>query len=114
MGTQRTSMKDVLAAIEGLTAAVQATLVAPVAQAPVAIATAPTPTGETSVNLDASYEAHMKAKVQDFANSKGEDCILYARKNGRGEVKLAYCLASKWTGLKDRGLIGAIAHIAKA
>jgi hypothetical protein len=110
MGTQRTSMKDVMEAIQGLTAAVQATLVAPVA-APVA--TTPAPTGETSVPLDASYEAHMKAKVQDFANSKGEDCILYARKNGRGEVKLAYCLASKWTGLKDRGLIGAVAHIAK-
>ena len=27
-----------------------------------------------------------------------------------GEQKLAYCLASRWTNLRDNGLIGAIAQ----
>jgi len=107
MGTQRTSNKDVLAAIEALTAAIQATVVAPAA-----IAATPAPnSGEATVNVDAAYLAHMKVKVQDFANSKGEDAILYARKNGRGETKLAYCLASAWANKRDRGIVGPVAHI---
>ena len=104
MTTERTSNKQILDAILALTEAITATKVAPVVQKQ------ETPT-ESTVNVDAAYLNHMTTKVADFAKAKGEDAIIYARKNGRGETKLAYCVASKWTGLKDRGLIGAVKHI---
>ena len=109
MGTQRTSLKDVMGAIQELTQAIAAQNVAP---NPVTNVTeTKEPSGEDTIQVDGQYLSHMTSKVQDFADSKGEDCILYARKNGRQETKLAYCLASNWTTLKDRGVIGAVKHL---
>ena len=67
---------------------------------------------EQTLNIDPQYVEHMETKVLAYALDKGEDAILYARKNVRGETKLAYCLASKWAGLKDKRILGAIKHIA--
>lgn len=115
MGTQRTSNKDVLNALnDGFDRLIDALgnqqVAAPAPAAPVAEATGEQ-VGESTIKVDGAYLEHMKLKVQDFANAKGEDAILYARKNGRGETKLAYCLGSKWTTLRDRGLIGPVEHI---
>jgi len=109
---ERTSNKQLLKAIEALPAALIAAFAnaQPVTQA-VAIAQPSAEQGADEVALDAKYKAHMVAKVQSFADAKGESTVLYARKNGHGETKLAYCLASKFAGLKDRGLIGAVSVI---
>jgi len=116
MGTQRASNKDVLNAIEELTATITAMVKA---QSQVITSPAPSVTSNTEAAtsrsphaaLDGAYVEHMKGKVKAYADSKGEDAVLYCRKNGRGETKLAYCLASKWVTLKDRALIGPIAFI---
>ena len=105
--TERTSNKQLLDAIEAMPAAIAAAI-ATVASGATPVATPTTEGGTTNIGLDKKYEAHMALKVQDFANDKGESAVLYARRNGRGEVKLAYCLHSKWSNLKDRGLIGAV------
>lgn len=105
--SERTSNKQLLTAIEAIPAAIAAAL-ANVQAAPVVIAQPKAEQGASEVPLDAKYKAHMVGKVQSFADAKGESTVLYARKNGHGEVKLAYCLASKFAGLKDRGLIGAV------
>lgn len=126
MGSQRTSQKDVLNAIEALTAAITSSMqTAPVA-VPVAAPTAapvvnpailpmsqakPAPVVEAKpevVEIDKGYRAIMQKKALAYGQAHGEKTVLYTRHNQRGEVKLAYCLASKWTGLKDKGLIGAI------
>ena len=112
MGTQRTSNKDVLDAINALTQAITQSVInapAPAAPAQVQVAQAPEETN-APVKLDPCYVNHVKvAKAQPYANDKGADVVLYARHNGRGETKLAYCLAEKFAKLRDRGLIGAIA-----
>ena len=85
-------------------------MAAPVVPAPVGAPGSQT-TAEpvTDIKLDKAYAEHMKiAKVQPYADKHGEDTVLYARKNARGEVKLAYCLATKFATIKDRGLLGAI------
>lgn len=107
--SERTSNKQLLTAIEAIPAAIAAAIAATQVATPVAIATPDTAEQQAdTVKVDAAYKQHMVAKVQSFADSKGESTVLYARKNGHGEVKLAYCLASKFAGLKDRGLIGAV------
>jgi len=112
MGTQRTSNKDVLDAINALTQAITQSVInapAPAAPAQVQVAPAPTEASSPKAKLDPSYVSHVRvAKAQPYANDKGADVVLYARRNGRGETKLAYCLAEKFAKLRDRGLIGAI------
>ena len=117
MGTQRTSNKDILAAIEAQTNAISGlvqALTQTQTQAP-AVEAAPVPEREpqspSNVQVDAGYKAHVMAKAQALSNKDNEDRILYVRKNMRGETKLAYVLASKWSSLRDNGLIGAIEHI---
>ena len=114
MGTARTSNKDILDAILGLTSAITQTHVAAPVAAPVVtpvVEADPEPESASQVEIPKGYRTHMLAKVQAKVNTDAADRIMYARRNLNGEVKLAYCLASRWTGLKDRGLIGAIAHI---
>jgi len=91
--------------------------VAPVAT-PVAIATpievaaATAPKAETPVKIDAAYLSHVSGgKALAYANKTGEQVVIYARRNGHGETKLAYCAASKWTGLKDKANLGAVATV---
>ena len=114
MTTKRVSNEQLLAALTDLPAAIAAAMQATTVAAPVATNVAPEPTGETNIQVDAQYLNHMVEKVTTWAKDKGEDCILYARENVRGETKLAYCLASKWTGLKDKRMLGAVKHISIA
>jgi len=116
----RTSNKQILDAILDLTVAIKgmaAPAVAPVAT-PVAIATpievaaATAPKAETPVKIDAAYLSHVSGgKALAYANKTGEQVVIYARRNGHGETKLAYCAASKWTGLKDKANLGAVATV---
>ncbi len=78
------------------------------AQAPTANEPAPVAQGEGTVQVDEQYLNHMSAKVNDLVANDGQQRVLYTRRNGRGEVKLAYVLADKFESLKDRGLIGAV------
>lgn len=109
MASTRVSNKQVLEAIQQLTAVIAGNMTPQANQAPV-VNTTPE-TSEPNIQVDKGYLAHMTTKVAEYAADKGEDAILYARKNLRGETKLAYCTASKWTELKDRRVIGAIKHI---
>jgi hypothetical protein len=114
MGTQRTSQKDVLNAINDLTSVITQ-LVSNVAQAPVTppvmaapVEAAPVSTGESTVQIAPGYLQRMTAKVEGLTKVDGETRVLYTRRNLAGETKLAYCLGSRWSTLKDKGLIGAI------
>ena len=115
MGASRTSNKDILAAIEAQTNAINAlvgaisgTRTEPVAATPKVVETDTAKPAD--VKVPASYLEHQKVKAQEHANNKGERVILYGRVNLAGEQKLAYCLASRWTSLRDNGFIGAIAQ----
>jgi len=116
MGAARTSNKDILAAIEAQTNAITKLVGAisgsvtprtePVAATPKVIETDSAKPAD--VRVPASYLEHQKVKAQEHANNKGERVILYGRVNLAGEQKLAYCLASRWSSLRDNGLIGAV------
>lgn len=117
MGASRTSNKDILAAIEAQTSAINALVGAlsgqknepPAKVIDTTPVTDPEPQPEsTDVRVPAGYMTHQRGKAQDHANNKGERVVLYARTNLNGETKLAYCLASRWSTLRDNGLIGAI------
>ena len=116
MGTQRASNKDILDAINALTQAITSTMVAPKQAAPIAdlpvLTEGVTPAPDNNIHaVPKSYLQHMTAKVTSIAHDKGESHVIYLRRNGAGEQKLAYCKASNWTTLKDRGIIGAVAMI---
>lgn len=118
MGAQRTSMKDVLAAInaqnETLTALVsaiagtQTQASTPVsAPAPAQVAQAET----REIDVPQSYFDTMDRKIQKLVKDDGQERVLYARQNQRGETKLAYCLKARYdAGLKDKGFLGVV-HI---
>ena len=113
---KRVSNEQILAALNELPNAIATAIAGAGQSAAATLSPSPnsTPTKDQqqdAVQIDAGYKEHMQSKIQAFANEHGEDCIMYARRNGRGETKIAYCLASKWTTLKDRGLIGALEHI---
>lgn len=120
MTASRTSNKQILEAIEAqtsaitaLAAAISGTQVRPTPETGSRIETVePEVTRDvpSKVRVPADYMRHMRIKAQDHANAKGEDVVLYARVNLAGEQKLAYCLKSRWTSLRDKGLIGAIAQ----
>jgi hypothetical protein len=50
----------------------------------------------------------MTEKAANHATSKGCEVVLYARKNQRGETKLAYALRERFDTLTDKGLIGPV------
>lgn len=116
MGAARTSNKDILAAIEAQTNAINALVGAISGSVTPRTEPMATPVYNTAadtakpadVRVPASYLEHQKVKAQEHANNKGERVILYGRVNLAGEQKLAYCLASRWSSLRDNGLIGAI------
>ena len=105
MGTQRTSNKDIADKLDTLisilTANAQAQVAAPVVETPKA-----TPTND--INIPEGYMNHMANKLSKLVALDGQKRVLYARRNQAGEVKLAYCLKSRWATLKDGGLIGAV------
>lgn len=116
MGAQRTSMKDVLAAInaqnETLTALVSA-IAGTQAQASTPVIT-PTPKAQAEtreIDVPQSYFDTMDRKVSKLVSDDGQERVLYARQNQRGETKLAYCLKARYdAGLKDKGFLGVV-HI---
>ena len=119
MGASRTSNKDILDAINSKTDAI-ATLAAAIAgtQPSAQVTPEPVVTAEpeaterdlpSTVSVKPEYLAHQKSKAQAHADAKGETVILYGRVNLAGEHKLAYCLGSRWTSLRDKGLVGAVA-----
>lgn len=101
MGTQRTSQKDVLEAVQAQTASIDA-LVAALSRDAIATTETQSPVAvsndiaETEVSVDAAYLEHMTAKAADHATNKGETVILYARRNKAGETKLAYALQERF------------------
>lgn len=114
MGTQRTSNRDILTAIEAQTNAINA-LVGAIAGN---VSTSPAPTTDpnpkadapTKARYDRDYMAHMQSKVADLVANDGQSRVLYGRVNKAGEHKLAYALRSRFDkGLKDRGYQGVVA-----
>ena len=120
MGDKRTSMKDVAAKLDTLidlmtSQASQAEIAAP-SEAP----DSPTTEGQLAsqvsdsdgtVKVDEKYLAHMTPKAAEHATTKGEEVVLYARRNGRGETKLAYALRSRYDDVvaKQPSCLGAVA-----
>lgn len=104
---------DLTVAIKGMAAPAAAPVATPVAIAtPIEVAAATQPKVETPVKIDAAYLSHVSGgKALAYANKTGEQVVIYARRNGHGETKLAYCAASKWTGLKDKANLGAVATV---
>ena len=112
MGTTRTSNKDILSAIESQTAAISALVATLAGNTPAAQEPAPAvetaPSQPELPKVDSNYLAHMTGKVESLVANDGQERVLYIRRNGHGEVKLAYCLKSRWATLRDNGKIGAI------
>jgi hypothetical protein len=117
MTATRTSNKQILEAINAQTESINALVGALTglaqpqvqAQAPVTPTVKPTPAEDTSIDVPKGYMEHMSLKVAELTANDGQERVLYARRNGHGETKLAYCLKARWdAGLRDRGLIGAI------
>ncbi len=48
------------------------------------------------IEVDEKYLAHMTLKAAEHATAKGEDVVLYARKNKAGTTKLAYALRARF------------------
>jgi hypothetical protein len=110
MGDKRTSLKDVLAAIEQQGQSIDALVTALTkdAIAPAAAIAAPV-IGETpKVEVAEGYMAKMTEKAANHATTKGSEVVLYARKNQRGETKLAYALRDRFDSLNDKGMIGPV------
>lgn len=110
MGAQRTSNKDIADKLDTLiglmTAQAEAQVATPKVAEPVVEETKRDV--PSTLRVKPEYLARMKVKAQDHATNKGEQVILYGRVNLAGEHKLAYCLASRWATLRDKGLIGAV------
>ena len=118
MGAQRTSMKDVLAAIEAQNATLNALVsaIAGQAQAPTpTVVTEPAPVVKAepaqeadNYKVPAAYMERMESKVEDAVATDGLPRVIYLRRNLKGETKIAYCLKSRWPTLRDNGLLGAV------
>lgn len=121
MGAQRTSNKDLLEAINAQTESINALVnaltsqtAAPAAAAPatpaveVAEPEASPPTANDPIRVDKGYRDHMVRKVSALVGSDGEPRVLYARRNGKGEIKLAFRKQSMWDSLRDKGFIAAL------
>lgn len=50
----------------------------------------------TKVEADPAYIAHQSIKAQEHAIAKGEEVVLYTRRNKANEVKVAYALRSRY------------------
>ena len=68
----------------------------PVATQPTAEVNAPTAKQSKEVEVDPAYLAHMSAKAEAHAKTKGEDVVLYARQNKQGQLKLAYAMSQRF------------------
>lgn len=106
MSNSRVSNKQILDAILGLTEAIKGQQVA----APAPVVDAPeVPSEPAQIKVSKEYLGNRKVAAQAHANKVGGTVVLYARRNLRGETKLAFAQESRFTTLKDKGLIGAVA-----
>lgn len=94
MGTARASNKDILDALDAGFDRLITALTANAVSAPAAIAAPSVPEG--TVAVDEAYLSHMTLKAAEHATNKGEEVVLYARRNKAGETKLAYALRSRF------------------
>ena len=112
MGTARASNKDILDALDaGFDRLITALTAGAVASAPVATNVAPTAPAADTIKVDPDYLAHMNLKAAEHATTKGEEVVLYGRRNKAGEQKLAYALRSRFDEVvaKQPSCNGAIA-----
>ncbi len=103
MGASRTSNKDICDKLDTLIGIMTK-------QAMPAEVTTPVTEGdepESNIAVDEAYLAHMTAKAADHATAKGEEVVLYARKNKQGTTKLAYALRERY----DDVISGQPSHI---
>jgi|10_taG_2_1085330.scaffolds.fasta_scaffold191087_2 hypothetical protein len=106
MTNSRVSNKQILDAILGLTEAIRGQNA--VTSAPV-IDTPEVPSEPSQIKVSKEYLGNRKVAAQAHANKVGGTVVLYARRNLSGETKLAFAQESRFTTLKDRGLIGPVA-----
>jgi hypothetical protein len=99
-----------MAAIEQQATSIDALVTALTADAiaPAAAKAAPAVGDTPKVEVAEGYLAKMNEKAAAHATSKGSEVVLYARKNQRGETKLAYALRERFDALNDRGMIGPV------
>jgi hypothetical protein len=111
MGASRTSNKDILDAILGLTEAIKAQNVASPVAAPAPAVAAEAPQGDngTEINVSKEYLENRKQAAQAHANKVNGTIVLYARRNLQQETKLAFAQQGRYDTLRDKGLIGPVA-----
>lgn len=104
MGASRTSNRDVLDAIEAQTASidklVNALTAGSIATQP-AVQAGPTTNGG-EIEVDEAYLQHMTVKAAEHATAKGEEVVLYARRNKANETKLAYALRPRYEDILSK------------
>lgn len=103
--SNRVSNKQILDAILGLTEAIKGQNVQPTA----VVAEPTVPSEPSPIKVTKEYLANRKVAAQAHANKVGGTVVLYARKNLRGETKLAFAQEGRFATLKDKGLIGPVA-----
>ena len=59
-------------------------------------AEAVTPAAQAKPEVDPAYLAHQSTKAAEHATNKGEEVVLYTRRNKAGECKVAYALRSRY------------------
>lgn len=105
--SNRVSNRQILDVLTDLPAAIASAIAG--SAAPVAIATPADDSAKAETPaVDAAYLSHVASKLQVRANDTKQDFVLYARRNKAGETKLAYCVASKWSTLTDKRIIGPV------
>lgn len=116
MGTQRTSQKDVLNAIEQLTAAVSQLIQTQHAPAMPVIAPEPVaqvaPAKTDTVRISKSYLAAMQPKWQTLANNKGVSYIGFAYRKSNGKTGLWACPEPEYAKVSKRdNHLGAVVKV---
>jgi len=109
MSDSRVSNKQILDAILGLTEAIKGQPVQSPTVEPVAVAATPVPSEPQAIKVTKDYLGNREIAAQAHANKVGGAVVLYARKNLRGETKLAFAQEGRFATLKDKGLIGPVA-----
>jgi len=104
---ERTSNKEILVAIEGQTASIDKLVTALTQQVLPATREVPDAANGGDLEIDGKYLAHQNMKAADHATAKGSEVVLYARKNKRGETKLAYALRERY----DTVIAGQPSHL---
>lgn len=100
MGASRVSNKDIL---DGLNTGFDRLINALTADA-ISIET-PANSEATPVQkseVDPSYMAHQSLKAQEHATAKGEEVVLYTRRNKNGECKVAYSLRERFDSVVSK------------